>query len=95
MNDCITEGSGAKVVDRFLLLTVDPSCDYGYVELPWLKDETHDRTELVKCVVPHSPWDARFDDSTRPARCNRHPVVNSPVIRSVWLLPEGNANKVG
>ena len=51
MNDCITEGSGAKVVDRFLLLTVDPSCDYGYVELPWLKDETHDRTELVKCVV--------------------------------------------
>ena len=26
---------------------------------------------------------------------SRHPVMNSPVIRSVWPLPEGNANEVG
>ena len=32
---------GAKVLDRFLLLSVDPACDDGYVELPGLENETH------------------------------------------------------
>ena len=32
---------GAKVFDRFLLLSVDPACDDGYVELPGLENETH------------------------------------------------------
>ncbi len=36
---------GAKVFDGFLLLSVDPACDYGYVELPGLENETHSRPD--------------------------------------------------
>ena len=36
---------GAKVFDRFLLLSVDPACDYGYVELPGLENKTHSRPD--------------------------------------------------
>ena len=36
---------GAKVLDRFLLLSVDPASDNDYVELPGLKNETHSRPD--------------------------------------------------
>ena len=36
---------GAKVLDGFLLLSVDPACDYGYVELPGSENETHSRPD--------------------------------------------------
>ena len=35
-----------KIFDRFLLLSVDPACDYGYVELPRLENETHSRPDI-------------------------------------------------
>jgi hypothetical protein len=35
----------AKVFDCFLLLSVNPACDYCYVELPGLENETHSRPD--------------------------------------------------
>ena len=35
----------AKVLDGFFLLSVDPACDYDYVELPRLENETHSRPD--------------------------------------------------
>jgi len=36
---------GAKVFDHFLLLSVDPACDYGYVKLPGLENKTHSQPD--------------------------------------------------
>ena len=36
---------GAKAFDRLLLLSVDPACDFGHVELPRLENETHSRLD--------------------------------------------------
>ena len=35
----------AKVFDCFLLLSVNPACNYGYVELPGLENKTHSRPD--------------------------------------------------
>jgi len=42
---------GAQVLDGFLLLTIDPSCQNREEELPRLEDEVHGRAVIGKCVA--------------------------------------------
>ena len=39
---------GAEIVDHFLLLAVDPTCEDDDVQLPGVEDEIHDRPVGVK-----------------------------------------------